>query len=120
MCGYCIEANFVIGRMWHNGVLTAEISGEEADWLLLQMLLEVAELHSLKPCWREQAEKLSPELLQLRHQEAKPRTLALADILADSYAAAAKRRAILQPSSLAAYRQLHIHITTSLSNHPVH
>ncbi len=32
MCGYCIEANFVIGRMWHNGVLTAEISGEEADW----------------------------------------------------------------------------------------
>lgn len=88
MCGYCIEANFVIGRMWHNGVLTAEISGEEADWVLMQMLLEVAEFHSLKPCWREQAEKLSPELLQLRHQEAKPCTLALADIIADSYAAA--------------------------------
>ena len=88
MCGYCMEANIVIGRLWHNGVLTAEISGEEADWVLLQMLLEVAELHSLKPCWREQAEKLSPELLQLRHQEAKPHNLALADILTDSVEAA--------------------------------
>jgi hypothetical protein len=88
MCGYCIEANFVIGRLWHNGVLTAEVCGEEADWLLLQMLLEVADIQSLKPSWLEQAEKLCPELLQLRQQEAKPCALTLADIIADSYAAA--------------------------------
>lgn len=88
MCGYCIEANFVIGRLWRSGVLTAEVCGEEVDWVLLQMLLEVADLNSLNPSWLEQAEKLCPELLQLRRQEAKPCALTLADIVADSYAAA--------------------------------
>lgn len=88
MCGYCIEANFVIGRLWRSGVLTAEVCGEEADWLLLQILLEIADLHSLNPSWLEQAQRLCPELLQLRQQEAKPCALTLADIIADSYAAA--------------------------------
>ena len=88
MCGYCIEANFVIGRLWRSGVLTAEVCGEEADWVLLQMLLEVADLNSLNPSWLEQAKKLCPELLQLRRQEAKLSTVNLADIIADSFAAA--------------------------------
>lgn len=88
MCGYCIEANFVIGRLWRSGVLTAEVCGEEADWVLLQMLLEVADIRGLNPSWLEQAEKLCPELLQLRRQEAKPSALNLADIIADSFAAA--------------------------------
>ncbi|WP_445768628.1 hypothetical protein [Rheinheimera sp.] len=88
MCGYCIEANFVIGRLWRSGVLTTEVCGEEADWLLLQILLEVADIQSLNPSWLEQAEKLCPELLQLRQQEAKPCALTLADIIAVSNAAA--------------------------------
>lgn len=92
MCGYCIEANIVIDRLWRNGVLTQAVSepvtGDEADWILQQLLLEIPDVTTLSQHWLPQLTCLYPELLNLRRQEHNACNQALADILVDCSAAA--------------------------------
>jgi hypothetical protein len=88
MCGYCIEANFVIGRLWHNGVLMLAAPGENADLVLPQVLLEVADVSELCAQWLKLAQRFYPEQLHLRQQEARSCELTLAEAMADSIAAA--------------------------------
>ncbi len=89
MCGYCMEANIVIGRLWSEGKLaTAMESDDVADWVLLQRLLELTDINELDATSFKQAQVLYPELLNLRLQQAKPNSLTLEDILADCLEAA--------------------------------
>ena len=88
MCGYCMEANIVIRRLWCDGKLaTARGSDEVADWVLLQLLLELTDINELDATSFKQAQLLYPELLSLRLQQAKPNSLTLGDILADCFEA---------------------------------
>lgn len=89
MCGYCMEANIVIGRLWCDGKLaTAMESDDVADWVLQQRLLELTDINQLDATSFKQAQVLYPELLNLRLQQAKPNSLTLEDILADCLEAA--------------------------------
>ena len=89
MCGYCMEANIVIGRLWCDGKLaTAMESDDVADWVLQQRLLELPDINQLDAASFKQVQLVYPELLNLRLQQAKPNSLTLEDILADCLEAA--------------------------------
>ena len=89
MCGYCMEANIVIGRFWSEGKLvTAMESDDVADWVLQQRLLELPDINQLDAASFKQAQLVYPELLNLRLQQAKPNSLTLGDILAECLEAA--------------------------------
>lgn len=89
MCGYCMEANIVIGRLWSDGKLATAIEPDNiADWVLQQRLLELTDINELDAASFKQAQLLYPELLNLRLQEAKLSSLKLADIVADCKEAA--------------------------------
>ena len=89
MCGYCMEANIVIGRLWRDGKLTTAIESDDvADLVLLQQLLELSDIKELDVASFNQAQLLYPELLNLRLQEAKLSSPKLADIVADCVAVA--------------------------------
>ena len=89
MCGYCMEANIVIGRLWSEGKLVTAIESDDvANWVLLQRLLELPDINQLDAASFKQAQLVYPELLNLRLQQAKPNSLTLGDILADSLEAA--------------------------------